>query len=188
MEMRRPQPKTLAITLLALFLTILSLIVINRYVFSWAGLILSRVGLCEYKTVGVPPPNGYNQKLSQSYDIPQITAAMRLNPNYRVNDHFNGNGLFLSRTIEGVRYNVIFENHNGMSEFNLNTYDLDGGYYPNGLATGGASCTTPSYAIERNVFRIIDDLPLNESQRAELKKNVIVHNAIDLKLIFLSVL
>ena len=174
--------KKLTITLLGSIVSILLLIVINRFVFSWTGLIFGRLGLCEYKSIGVPTSNGYNKKLSQSYNIPQIASAMRMNRNYEVNDHYNGNGLVVSRTFNGVKYNIIFENNNGVSEFNLNTYNFDG--YPSGLVTGGERCTTPSYVAERNVYRIIDDLPLNDLQKSELKQYVSVENTVNGKLIF----
>ena len=81
-----------------------------------------------------------------------------------------------------MKYNIIFENSNGASEFNLNTDNFGG--YPSGLVTGGERCTTPSFVVERNVYRIIDDLPLNDLQKSELKQYVRVENTVNGKLIF----
>jgi len=175
--------KMLKITLLGIMVSVVLLIIINRYVFSWTGLISSAVGLCKYKSVAVPAENGYPVKLSQAYDIPQIASVMRTNRNYEINEHYNGNGLAVSRMFNGVKYNVLlYENHNGVTEFNLNTYNFAG--YSSGLVTDGERCTTPSYALERNVQRIIDDLPLSDLQKSELKQNIRVQTTIDLKLTF----
>ena len=163
------------ITILVGFVTsVLLLFIINRYVFSWTGLIASQIGLCEYRSVMVPTFNGYNKKLSQRYDIPGIAAAMRMNHSYEVGTQ-NGTGIVVSRIFDGVKYNIIFEEYGGVSEFNLNTYNFGG--YPSGMVTDGERCTTPSYVIESKVNRMIDDLPLSASQRSELKQYVIATDA-----------
>ncbi len=133
---------------------------------------------CEYKSISVPTDNGHNQKLSQSYDLRQIATVMRLNHDYEVNDRASGGfGLVISRTFNRIKYNIIFDVHRGVYEFNLSTTNFDG--YPNGLAAWGEKCTTPSYLIKRNVYRTIDDLPLNPQQKAELKQYVRVRKTIN---------
>lgn len=173
--MRILSRKVLITILAGLVTSLLLLLIINRYVFSWTGLISSQLGLCEYRSVMVPTFNGYNQKLSQRYDIPGIASVMRMNHSYEVGTH-NGSGIVVSRTFDGVKYNIIFDENGGVSEFNLNTYDFRG--YPSGMATGGERCTTPSYVIERKVNRMIDDLPLSDSQKSELNRYVIATNAV----------
>ena len=136
---------------------------------------------CEYKSISVPTENGHNQKLSHSYDLREIAAAMRLNHDYEVNDRASGGvGLVISRTFNRVKYNIVFDVFSGVYEFNLNTYNFSG--YPNGSAAGGEKCTTPNYLIKRNVYRMIDDLPLNLSQKTELKQYVRVRQTINARL------
>ena len=172
--MRILSRKVLIRILGGLITSVLLLFIINRYVFSWTGLISSQLGLCEYRSIMVPTFNGYNKKLSQWYDIQRIASVMRMNHSYEVGTH-NGSGIVVSRTFDGVKYNIIFDENGGVSEFNLNTYDFRG--YPGGMVTGGERCTTPSYVIESKVNRMIDDLPLRDSQRSELKQYVVATNA-----------
>jgi hypothetical protein len=172
--MRILSRKVLISILGGLVTSVLLLFIINRYVFSWTGLISSQLGLCEYRSVMVPTFNGYNKKLSQWYDIQGIASVMRKNHSYEVGIH-NGSGIVVSRTFDGVKYNIIFDENSGVSEFNLNTYNFRG--YPDGMVTDGERCTTPSYVIESKVNRMIYDLPLSDSQRSELKQYVIATNA-----------
>jgi hypothetical protein len=175
--------KVVKVFIFGLLVPLLLLVAVNRFVFSWTGLILKGAGLCKFRSIGVPTENGHNQKLQQKYDLRQIAAVMRANPNYEVNDRASGGiGLVLSRRFNGVKYNISFDVHNDTYEFNLNTYDFDG--YPNGSVSDGEKCTTASYRIEQCVYRMIDDLPLNSLQRAELKANVIVENMADLRITF----
>jgi hypothetical protein len=39
---------------------------------------------------------------------------------------------------------------------------------------GGERCSTPIYLIERKVYQMIDDLPLNDEQKSELRQYVAV--------------
>lgn len=125
---------------------------------------------CKYKSIAVPTDNGSNQKLGQLYDLKRLVSVMRANPDYEVNDHYNGDGVIVSRIFNGVKYNIVFENRNGVSEFNLDTNNIKG--YPNGTMAWGEKCSTPNRLIKRNVYRIIDDLPLNAQQKSELKQYV----------------
>src|SRR5256885_13342822 len=107
--------------LMIVFFFFLSLFLINRFVFSWAGLILSGLSLCEYKSINVPTENGHNKTLAQSYDLRQIASVMKSNNNYEVNDRASGGlGLVISRTFNGVKYNIVFDSHKEVYEFNLN--------------------------------------------------------------------
>ena len=175
--------KAVKIFIFGLLIPLLLLGAVNRYVFSWTGLIMKGAGLCAYRSVGVPPANAHAQALQQKYDLRQIAAVMRTNPNYEVNDRASGGtGLVVSRRFNGVKYNIDFEVHKDAYEFTLNTFDFGG--YPSGSVSEGEKCTTPSYWIEQKVYRMIDDLPLNSSQRAELKANVIVQDITNLKITF----
>jgi len=166
----------------AAVLVVAILFLVNRFVFSWGGLLLSTVNLCKYKSVAVPRGNGANTELAQSYQLHEIAAAMKAKGNYDVNERASGGqGLVISRIFNGVNYNIIFDTFK-KSEFNLNTYNFRG--YSGGLVTGGEKCTTASYSIERKVYQMIDDMPLNSAQRKELKGNVRVINVANFRIIF----
>ncbi|HQU82324.1 MAG TPA: hypothetical protein PKY59_04325 [Pyrinomonadaceae bacterium] len=162
-----------------IFLSILSflvlvfavLFVINRYVYSWMGLMLSKIDFCEHKSVSVLGDNGYPVPTSFRFDTQYIAREMSKNENYAVNDRYNGGGTVVSRNYDGVIYNLYFNNQeNGNGRFKLGT----GIYYPQYKfgSYGGEKCTTPSYALKRNVFTIIEDLPLTNEQKNELKQHV----------------
>jgi hypothetical protein len=125
---------------------------------------------CEYKLIAVPTDNGSNQELGQLYDLKRLASVMRLNRDYEVNDHYNGDGVVVSRMFKGVKYNIVFENRNGFSEFNLDTDNFKG--YPNGTIAWGEKCSTPNHLVKRNVYRMIDDLPFSSQQKSELKQYV----------------
>lgn len=169
-------------SLIGFVISIVLLLVINLSVFSWTGLVSSKLGLCEYKSIGVSTSNGYNKQLKRSYNLPQIASVMRMNRAYEVNNHDSGDRLVISRSFNGVKYNIVLEHKNGRSEFNLNTYNSHG--YPTGSMADGERCTVPSYFIKRNVFRMIDDLPLDNLQQAELKEYVRIENTVNGKLFF----
>ena len=170
------------VILIGLVVAVVCLILINRFVVSWTGLLESGVGLCRYKSIGVPTLNGHHKKLSQSYDIARIASALAPSRDYEVRYQPDANRVIVSRIFNGVKYNIQLENPGGGSEFNLNTYNFEG--YPNGGVAGGEKCTTPGYRIEKKIYGMIDDLPLNPSQKAELKESVRIVSVTDLKLMW----
>ena len=129
---------------------------------------------CQYKTIGVPGKNGESQKLSLLYDRERIAAAMRSNPAYDVFDRYDGRGVIVSRLFNGVKYNLVFDQYGG---FNLNTYNFKG--YPGGTVAWGERCDTPDRVLRRNVYRMIEDLPLDAAQATELKRYVLVTKAVN---------
>lgn len=125
---------------------------------------------CQYKSIAVPTENSANQKLSRLYDLRRLADVMSRNRNYEINDRYNGEGLVISRVFKRVKYNVVFENRDGTTELNLNTYNFKG--YPNGTVAWGEKCNRQDDVIKSNVFRMIEDLPLESQQKSELKKYV----------------
>src|SRR5438876_10718664 len=82
----------------AVVLVLLILFLINRFIFSWGGLLLSTVNLCVYKSVAVPTDNGADKTLAQSYQLHEIAAVMKAKGNYDVNERASGGqGLVISR-------------------------------------------------------------------------------------------
>jgi hypothetical protein len=172
-------------TLFSIFVVSISIIVIlfvvNRYFYSWTGLLFSKIDFCDYKSVSVLGNNGYPKPMSFRFEPQIIAQEMSKNSNYQVNNRYNGNGAVISRNFNGVIYKLYFENRGGSFEgFNLGTGIDDPRYdFP---ATGGEKCTAPSYLLRKNVFTMIDDLPLTPEQKEELKENVWVVPVSTLKL------
>ncbi len=150
---------------------------IDYYNYSWTGFLLNKAGLCEYKTVTVPVKNSFPQKLSYDFDLQYIAKEMLTNPNYEVKSYFNNRGVVVSRRFGEMNYQISFQNSRGSYEgFNLNT-SIDNEKYSFPSVTG-ENCTTPSYRLKDNVNKMIDDLPLTDSQKNEMKKYVRVTNVL----------
>ena len=171
----------LSLVLLGLVLIIAILFVVNRYIYSWTGLISSKVDLCRYKSVSVLGENGYPKQMSFRFETQYIAGEMSKNDKYMANNNYNGGGAVVSRNFDGVIYELYFQNRGENYEgFNLGTSLDDPKYtFP---AVGGEKCTTPSYFLKKNVFIMINDLPLTIEQKEELKKNVWVVHVSTLKL------
>ena len=146
-------------------------ILIDRNHYSWTGFLFNKVGLCEYKTVTLPIKNGFPQKLSYDFDPQYITQEMLKNPNYEVNSYYKGRGAVVTRKFGDINYQISFQNSRGSYEgFNLNTStDIEKHSFP---SVSGENCTTPSYILKDNIFIMIDDLPLTDLQKEEMKKYV----------------
>ena len=146
---------------------------IDYYHFSWTGYLFDKAGLCEYKTVTVPVKNGFPQKLSYEFDLPFIAQKMRQNPNYEAAGYYHNRGVVVVRKFGNLNYQISFQNSGGSYEgFNLNTSADNEKYsFPSVV---GESCTIPNYKLKENVFIMIDDLPLTNSQKLEMKEYVSV--------------
>lgn len=129
---------------------------------------------CQYKTIGVPEDQG--KRLSFSYDLKRLAAAMRRKRGYEVAPGPGGNELRISRTFNGVKYNIIFEGGEPLS-FNLNTVNDDEAD-SNVMKRWGERCGTPDRLIRRRAYRMIGDLPLETRQKAELKAELKVYEVV----------
>lgn len=123
---------------------------------------------CSYETIGVPGVHGDGkQRLSFSYDLKRLAAAMRPKRGYEVSALPGGNEVRISRMFDGVKYNIIFEGGGPLS-FNVNTVNDDEAD-PNGMKHLGEKCDTPERVTRGRIDRMIGDLPLGARQKAELK-------------------
>ena len=123
---------------------------------------------CSYETIGVPEVReDGRQRLSFSYDLRRLAAAMRPKRAYEVTALPGGNEVRISRMFDGVKYNIIFGGGAPLS-FNVNTVN-DDWVDPNGLKHLGEKCGTPERLIRRRIDRMIGDLPLGARQKVELK-------------------
>jgi hypothetical protein len=87
---------TLGVIALAVLLVLL---IINRFIFSWGGLLLSGASLCKYKTISVPTNNGRNLPLAQTYDLHEIARVMKARDGYEFNDQASGGQGWLSHAL-----------------------------------------------------------------------------------------
>jgi hypothetical protein len=120
------------------------------------------------------------QKLSFYYPPAGLVAAVRPKRDYEVFIHSDGE-VRISRTFDGVKYNIRFVGGSTLAfnladghplSFNADT-DIEKNYPHVGVA-GGEKCGTPDHLIERNVSLMIEDLPLDDRQKAELRGYVVV--------------
>jgi hypothetical protein len=120
------------------------------------------------------------QRLSFYYPPAELVAAMRPKRDYEVFTHPDGE-VRISRTFDGVKYNIRFAGGTNLSfimadghplSFNADT-DIEKDY-PYVRVAGEEKCGTPDHLIERNVSRMIEDLPLDDRQKAELRGHVVV--------------
>jgi hypothetical protein len=164
--MKKRTLRTLSLIFSSFILIAAILYLINGYLFSWFGFVLSAAQLCEYKSVSVMGDNGYPVPLSFRVDPQYIAQEMSKKENYQVNNRYSGGGAKISRNFDGVNYEIFFQTG---KEFNLGT-SLPSPRFP--YIVGGAKCYTPSYILRDNIFIMIDDLPVTDDQKNEMKNHV----------------
>ncbi|MGH7784158.1 MAG: hypothetical protein ACREO5_10005 [Candidatus Binatia bacterium] len=163
-------------TVFGLILIGVALLVINRYDYSWVGITLSTVGLCLQKSVYVTGDNGQPMKLSYGIDLDAINQALAADPNYDLT--FHETYLRVSRRFGNVRYTIVFDNYanqdQNITNFNLNTFSKASD------ENAGEDCSVPTAVIRGNIYTIINDLPLTESKKSEIRESVRVSYQPDL--------
>ena len=171
--MRRQNFRFVLHSLGAVVTAVIIVVLINYYHFSWTGYFFNKAGLCSYKTLTTATEDGFPQKLSYDFDPQHMAQEMQKNRNYEVTAFYNNRGTIVARRFGDINYQISFQNSRGSYEgFNLNTAANDEkNSFP---SVSGENCATPSAKIKENVFVMIDDLPLTEEQKAEMKEYVSV--------------
>ena len=118
-------------------------------------------GTCQYKAIAVRRvyTKDQRQRLSFSYDLKRLAAAMRAKRGYEVSARPDGNEVRITRTFDGVKYNIIFEGGDPLSFI---------------VTSGRVRCATPDRLIRRRAYRMIGDLPFEARQKTELEGHVVV--------------
>lgn len=170
--------RTIIAGLVGLSLVVALLLVVEGFWYSWLGAVQHKVGLCRFKTISSHAPNAGPVKLTFAIDPEAVTAAMENNLDYRVGRLPNTSSFVVSRDFDGVSYNLIFKYlHPAFDGFDLGTSSLD--HRP----AKSLPCSTPVREVQQNVMLMIEDLPLTEDQKKELKTHIIVgHSAPTLKM------
>ncbi len=154
---------------------------VDYYFYSWTAFI--KPFGCEYKSIGTVFTIGISddrdRNLEQQYDLIQIGDAIKSNPNYRLvaprgQEPYNKGSLSVSRMFGDVKYNIrIDKGRTSLGEFTKigfsNPYSE---VYNKDLPFGGEKSTIPNYYIKNNINQMIDEMPLNDDQKKELKEKV----------------
>lgn len=163
----------------------LILFLVNRYLFSWAGLILRAIptpfgcSFCDYKSIGVPVENNHPKILSFVVDLAKVANAFHGNSNYYVVNF--GYRVIIYRKYGKVWYWLRLDgssrNYQSINEMSLGTGTPLSKWREGEPSIDGESFATPSGWIKKRSFQIINDLPLSTAQKAEMKKSVRVQCA-----------
>ena len=161
------------VVLFSLIIIVLTSILIESYFFSWTGYLSGKAGFCEYKSISVPADSSGVQKTGFEFDTKYIAAEMRKKGIYEVKE---GNERFvvIKRKFGDVTYGMMLHGPPSPNQGFIIFTGLDDN--PLVQTPNGESCTTPNRVLRENIYSIIDDLPLNEQQKNEMKGYVQVKN------------
>ncbi len=174
--------KVILILFVALITLVTLILVINYYFYSLAPYV-QPFG-CEYKKIGVIYES---KKLEQKYDLNQIADILQLDPESKFKVVFSGRSLGVSQVLNGVKYNIGFVEYNTADgkfievDFHNINLEVDDA---RSLSRSGEVPTTPNKYIKNNIFQMIDEMPLSEAQKVELKSKVQISCSPKTKLTF----
>jgi hypothetical protein len=143
---------------------------VDYYYYSWTSFV-QPFG-CRYKEIG------YSEvSLEQKYDLLELAENMNSNPKYNLHyDSVTKSSLSVSRIFNDVSYTIQFSSYNlpgrgynKVSFSNTLTIDID-----TSSIKQSETSITPNYYIIKNISRMIDEMPLTDIQKEELKNNVVV--------------
>ncbi|HQU92995.1 MAG TPA: hypothetical protein PLK77_11895 [Pyrinomonadaceae bacterium] len=151
--------------LISIFLALLFVasLAVNYYYYSWTSFV-QPFG-CRAKVIfGTKAGRSI---LVQEYDLQAIGEEIQRNPNYSLDGAPNKLRLITSRYFGDLKYEIRFERLSPPDKIELSflTWSLrDSGEVP----------TTPNYEIYRRAYLMIDEMPLNEVQKKEIKDSIYV--------------
>lgn len=152
--------KLALIGLVVLVITGVVALFINYYFYSWTSFI-NPFG-CSCKEIGVR----YDKKnLDQQYDLEKIYQLVKSDEKYE-ETFYNGYLFKVSRTFDNVLYGVAFSSYKTSSG---NNYKITIANPPQSHTK-----TTPNALLRKNINQMIDEMPLNNEQKEELKSKVTV--------------
>ncbi len=168
--------KIILILIISLILLSVVSIAVNYYLYSWTSFV--RPFGCEHKNIRAI----YQQeRLEQDYDLIQIGNNIKSNPSYKfefpdTGNPFGENWLEISRMFGNVKYKVRFEKHTNSSKkyTKIEFSNLNFDYSQKITFPNGEKPTTPNRYIENNIYQMIDEMPLSDAQKNELKSKVII--------------
>ncbi|MGH9946639.1 MAG: hypothetical protein ACRD6X_05510 [Pyrinomonadaceae bacterium] len=191
--------------LLLVICILLGLFLINRYVFCWVGLVLSRIPTSEspilqYKTVGVREPNSGSKRLCFVVNLPKLNTEFASNPDYEVIYHRGHATVYdgmitIYRKFGKVWYYLSFSTYTRYEESEKRSKlvsDMTAGtgtplhlWRKGELSVKGESPFIPSYLILRRVNSIVRDLPVYRTQKSEISRYIRIGYETGLSLSFI---
>ncbi len=147
--------------LISIFLAIafIAALAINYYYYSWTSFI-QPFG-CRSKIMGA---KATRFALKQEYDLQAIGEEIQQNPNYRLEGIPNKSYLIVSRLFGDLKYQIRLHRLSlpGEMELSFPTWSSK---------TSGEDPTTPDYEVYSRAYLMIDEMPLNDFQKKELKNS-----------------
>ncbi len=155
-------------------------LVIDYYFYSWTSYL--RPFGCKYKNIATSESGG---NLENSFDLIQIGQMLSSNPNYslghpRLQKPYSSEQLEVTRRFGDVLYKIIFQNTQSGAKVRFNivsTYVNQ----PSASAFGEAP-SVPDHYIKVNIHQMINEMPLNDVQKEELKRSVTVKCNMDIRI------
>lgn len=139
---------------------------VDYYFYSWTSFV-HPFG-CNYKQIRVKSvPDKKNNILEQNYDLIKIGNLIESDAKYD-KTYYNAGRVFASRKFDDIVYGIRIDYHNFSTE---NYFNVE---FSNGNNTPQLGKTTPDYYIKRNINKMIDEMPLNDEQKSEIKNKVTV--------------
>jgi hypothetical protein len=152
------------ITIVVLVITSIVAFYVNYYHYSWTSFINPFGCSCKeirVKSVGIGIKNAV---LAQQYDLVKLGNETKVNPNYGV--YYDLRRFSATRNFGEVKYIIRIDYYpTSMGNFYEVYYSHDNTSEPK---------TTPSAYIRKNINQMIDEMPLNDEQKIELKSKVTV--------------
>jgi hypothetical protein len=148
------------ITIVVLVITSIVAFYVNYYHYSWTSFI-NPFG-CSCKEIGVR----YDKKvLDQTYDLEKIYEIIKSDEKYE-ETFYNGYLFKVARNFDNVLYGLSFSSYKTSTE----------SYYKITISNGVQSHTktTPNNLLRKNINQMIDEMPLNDAQKEDLKSKVTV--------------
>ena len=145
---------------LSLFVVILAISAwaINRYVYDLVHY-LPMAGSYQEKSISVID-RVYDSEgdVGEMVDFEKLKNDLKDNINYSIK-YFLSYQLLIKRDFDGKEYRIRFTNSNTRktSSFMVNSID---------------PCTEPDYSIEQRANKMIDGLPITETQKNNIKNNI----------------
>lgn len=139
-----------------------SRLLINRYYYSWFGVALNQVGLCDCKALHFPQ---HPVKLKFLINTNELATSLSSNPYYQLSRAPGDNiHLTITRKFGEVPYTFTFDNGDDYRNDSGTKFDVR-------LAD---NFRTPNSKIEDNGYTMIDDLAVTDEQKRQLKSDIFV--------------
>jgi hypothetical protein len=153
------------ITIVVLIITSIVAFYVNYYHYSWTSFINPFGCSCKKVSVKFAGVDKRNEILTQQYDLQKIYQGTKSNDKYK-SVFFNGHSLGIERKFNDVVYKIHFSSTISSSGTIYSIYFSNGSPYE--------PKTTPNAYIKNNIEQMIDEMPLTNEQKTELKNKVSV--------------